>query len=137
MGPVQTLQFASDNIFQHSSELVQWLWPKLIQQELDKFRRDMNDHKVRTDRKKILPSGVSPNVAFSLCEKYGGENCLQPVEISVIHRLMEEVGGEQLIQFVMPDYAAIMQAAYDSLGLESLTFDNIWIVFRSLLSQTE
>jgi len=97
----------------------------------------MNDHKVHSDKAKLLPSGVSPNVAFSLCKKYGSENCLQKVDVSVIQRLMEEIGGEELIQFVTPEYGVIVQAVYNGLGIESLTFDNVWIVFRSLLSRME
>lgn len=112
---------------------MQWLWPKLIQQELDEFRRTMNDHKVRTDRGKVLPSGVSPNVAYSLHKKYGGENCLQEVDPELVRKLMVEIGGEALIQFVSPEYAARAQAAFDTLGLNVLTFDNVWHVFRSLL----
>jgi len=129
------VHFTSDKSY--SSELVQWLWPKLIQQELNKFRCDMNDHKVRSDKAKLLPSGVSLNIAFSLCEKYGGENCLQKVDVSVVQRLMEKIGGEELIQFVTLEYGAIVQAVYNGLGIESLTFDNVWIVFHSLLSRME
>ncbi|KAF5386057.1 hypothetical protein D9615_002423 [Tricholomella constricta] len=114
-------------------ELVQWLWPKLIQQELDTFRRTMNDHTVRADKNKKLPSGISPNIAISLCHKYGATNYLQPVDVAVVQQLMQDIGGAELIQFVHADYAARAQAAYDSLHISSLTFDNVWNIFQSLL----
>ena len=93
----------------------------------------MNDHKVRFDKNKSLPSGVSPNVAFALFHKYNAVNCLQPVDVAVVHNLMEEIGGEELIQFVYPEYAARAQAAFNTLQITSLTFDNVWIVFKELL----
>jgi len=93
----------------------------------------MNDHKVCFDKNKSLPSGVLPNITFALFHKYNAINCLQPVDVAVVHNLMEEIGGEELIQFVYPEYAACAQAAFNTLQITSLTFDNVWIVFKELL----
>ncbi|TFK58765.1 hypothetical protein BDN72DRAFT_966259 [Pluteus cervinus] len=114
-------------------ELVQWLWPRLIQQELDTFRDHANNHTVRLDRHKALPSGTSPNIAYSLCHKWGGENCLKPVDVAVVKRLMDEVGGDGLIQFVTPEYAEKAQAIYDALDIQNITFENVWGVFSRML----
>lgn len=115
------------------SELVQWLWPTLIQQELDEFKDRLNCHTTRFDSSKKIPSGVSPDVAFSLCTEYGGENCLQPVDVAVVRNLMEKIGGEELIRFVSIDYAAHAQAVFNTLGVSKLTFDNIWEVFSTMI----
>ncbi|KJA25629.1 hypothetical protein HYPSUDRAFT_85343 [Hypholoma sublateritium FD-334 SS-4] len=114
-------------------ELVQWLWSKLIQQELDVFVDRQNNHKVRTDNAKMNPSGVSPNVCHSLYTKYGGEDCLQPVDTDVIHQLMADIGGEKLIQFVTPEYAAHAQSIYATLNIQSLAFDNVWLIYSTML----
>ena len=98
-------------------ELVQWLWSTVIQKELDELKDRFNNHVVRLDRTKSNPSGVSPNVAYELFEKYGGEDCLQPVDSKVIHALMEELGGEDLILFVSCKYAAKASAICDTLRL--------------------
>ncbi|KAF9073367.1 hypothetical protein BDP27DRAFT_1445014 [Rhodocollybia butyracea] len=87
-------------------DLVQWLWPTLIQGELDNLRETFNNHRTRKDTQKFLPSGVASNIAFSLYEKYGGKNGLVPVDSQVIEKLMEEIGGEDLIRFVSVEYAA-------------------------------
>ncbi|KAF9461875.1 hypothetical protein BDZ94DRAFT_791699 [Collybia nuda] len=113
--------------------LVQWLWPKLIQQELDEFRERANAHTTRFDREKQIPSGVSPDVAFALFEDYGGEDCLQPVDINVVQSLMEEIGGEDLIRFVSVEYADRAQNVYDTLGIQKLSFQNVWDVFSAML----
>jgi hypothetical protein len=78
----------------------------VIQKELDGLKDHFNNHVVRLDCSKLIPSGVAPSVAYSLYEKYGGEFCLQLVDKAVIRKLMEELGGEDLIHFVSADYAA-------------------------------
>lgn len=115
------------------SELVQWLWPTLIQQELDTLKDHFNDHVVRTDREKKLPSGVSPNIAYTLHEQYGSEDCLQPVDRDIVWGLMEDIGGEDLIRFVTVEYAERARAVFESLGHEKLSFQNIWGVFSLMM----
>ncbi|KAJ6613707.1 hypothetical protein B0H10DRAFT_2177130 [Mycena sp. CBHHK59/15] len=44
--------------------LFNWLWPKIVQLCLNDFVEYWNDHKIRTQRGKLLPSGVSPNYIF-------------------------------------------------------------------------
>jgi len=115
------------------SELVQWLWSRVIQKELDELKARFNNHKVRTDRSKLIPSGVAPSVAYSLHEAYGGENCLELVDREVIHGLMEELGGENLIRFVPAVYDAKAAEVFESLNIADLTLQNVWNVFQSML----
>ncbi|KIK32618.1 hypothetical protein CY34DRAFT_18913 [Suillus luteus UH-Slu-Lm8-n1] len=113
--------------------LVQWLWPRLIQQELDTLKHRLNTHTVRYDRDKLLPSGVSPNVAILLHKDYDAQNCLQLVDRDVVKNLMEEIGGEDLIRFVDSEYSAAAQLIFDGLGFTVLTFENVWSVFSAML----
>jgi hypothetical protein len=115
------------------SSLVQWLWPRLIQQELDKLKHRLNTHTVRYNRDKLLPSGVSPNITMSLHEDYNAKNCLQLVDRDVIKNLMEEIGGEDLIRFVDSEYSAAACLIFDNLGFTVLTFENVWQVFSAML----
>jgi len=112
---------------------VQWLWSKVIQKVLDILKTKFNDHRVHTDHLKLIPSGVSPNVAYTLHEAYGGENCLEPVDWSVIRGLMEELGGEDLIHFVLAEYAANAIEVFESLNIADLTLQNAWNVFQCML----
>ena len=66
------------------SELVQWLWPILIQEELNELKACFNCHKIQYDSTKQLSSSVSPDVAYLLYEEYGAQNCLQPVNPDVV-----------------------------------------------------
>ncbi|KAJ7280737.1 hypothetical protein C8J57DRAFT_1003812, partial [Mycena rebaudengoi] len=42
-------------------DLFNWLWPKIVQLSLDDFVEYWNNHKIQTQRNKLLPSGFSPN----------------------------------------------------------------------------
>ncbi|KAJ7838630.1 hypothetical protein B0H14DRAFT_3141015 [Mycena olivaceomarginata] len=52
-------------------DLFNWLWPKIIQFTLDNFLDYWNNHKIRTQHNKLLPSGFSPNYICDFPEKFG------------------------------------------------------------------
>ncbi|KAF5318561.1 hypothetical protein D9619_010793 [Psilocybe cf. subviscida] len=114
--------------------LARWLWSKVIQQELDAFSERKNAHVGRTNKHKLLPSGASPNVIFDLPGRYGGENCLQTVDLDQVRAMMEEISpGGQCLQFVTPEYATYAQDLYDSIGLsERLDLSEVWGVFSHM-----
>lgn len=93
-----------------------------------------NNRTVRYDKSKKLPSGITPKVASSLCEKYGGVNCLIPVDVNVVRYLKELIGGENLIRFVSVEYETEVRKVYERLGIQKLTFHNVWDVFSVMLS---
>jgi hypothetical protein len=90
-------------------ELCQWLWPRVLQRQLDIFMEFRNGCRMRKDKKKPGPSGMSWNQAFSLPEEWGGRNCLLKIEdFSVIKDLKEELGGDELISFSTPEFHIIL-----------------------------
>jgi len=113
------------------------LWSKLIQAGLDRQREVFNTHKTRRDPKKYNPSGISPNVAFTLWEDHGGaKNSLLPLpeeELELIAQLMEDIGGEELLEFVPHPFAERCEDAFDSLNLTVFDFTNVWTIFEALL----
>ncbi|KZP06766.1 hypothetical protein FIBSPDRAFT_914630 [Athelia psychrophila] len=114
-------------------ELVQYLWSTLIQEELDTLKERFNNHIVRKDKEKKLPSGTSPWMAYTLHEKYGGQNCLQPVDRDFVKSVMEDLGGEDLIRFVSVEYAALAADVMEYVGFGKLTFHNVWLVFSAMM----
>ncbi|KAG6885107.1 hypothetical protein C0992_005461 [Termitomyces sp. T32_za158] len=135
---VKQFWFAGANVYVESNpdhyNLVQWLWPPLIQKELDKLRDRFNNHVVRKDANKKNPSGVAPNVAMALPAKYGGENCLQVVDTSIIPGLIEAIREEEdVLAFCTPEYSVQAQAVFESLGIEEITFLNVWSIFSAML----
>lgn len=87
----------------------------------------------RRDANKPGPSGMSRNDAFSQPERWGGKNCLLPVDVSIVQEIKEAMGGDSILEFVTPEFSERAQAAYDSLGVMDLNTENVWHVFRDLL----
>lgn len=116
-----------------NSQLCQWLWSKLLQKVTDDFMDSRNAFRSRKDSKKAGPSGMSRNVAFSLPHTWGGRDCLLPVDHNVIKEIKEAMGGDDILAFVDCDYAAQAKAAYDTLGITDLNFNNVWSVFSAML----
>ncbi|KAF9490762.1 hypothetical protein BDN71DRAFT_1345120, partial [Pleurotus eryngii] len=58
------LQGKSNGIFNPNNELhvqlFNWLWPPLLQAQLDEFVEYWNNHRISMQKKKFLPSGTSP-----------------------------------------------------------------------------
>ncbi|KAJ7145031.1 hypothetical protein C8R46DRAFT_918900 [Mycena filopes] len=114
-------------------ELCQWLWPQFIQIGLDDYAARRNAIKMRKQADKPGPSGMSRNTAYSLPEKWGGRDCLLDVDMGVIRQMKEDLGGDELIAFSTSEFEVRARPAYDSLGIGSLSLENIWDVFCAML----
>lgn len=96
---------------------------------------ECNSYKSHKDPNKPGPSGMSQNTAFSLPHKWGGQILLLPIDTSMVKEIKEYMGGDQILDFVTPEYSAQIQLVYDRLGVQDLNFDNVWEVFKSILAQ--
>jgi hypothetical protein len=114
------------------SELCQWLWPILLQKELQQFMDSCNAARMRKDKTKAGPSGMSCDQAFTFLERWGERNCLLPVDLAVIREMKEALGGDKLLEFVSPEFSQKAQAVYDSSKISELTFQNVWLVFATM-----
>lgn len=121
-------------VFTCASTVCRWLWAKLMKRELQSWVTYANGVPMRKDKNKPGPSGMSRNEAYSLCESWGGRDCLLPVtNMELIRELKEALGGAALLEFSNPDLSARAQDAFDSLGICTLGFENVWVVFRQIL----
>jgi hypothetical protein len=93
---------------------------------------------VRKQKDKRLPSGVSPNTAYTFPEEYGGRNCLQPVDVVVIQEMLDEMQEEKdrLSDWGVPeDFAQRAQRALDVYSVGEVNLTNIWFVFQAVLRE--
>lgn len=105
----------------------------LLRQELAKYVEFRNGVKMRKDKEKAGPSGMSRDQAFTLYEEWGGKDFLMPVDVSVIQKMKEEMGGDEVLEFVPAPFRSLAEAAYDSLHICELAMDNVWEVFSAML----
>jgi hypothetical protein len=81
------------------------------------------------------PSGVSRNEAYSLPEKWGGRNCLIPVDLSLIREMKEQLGGPAIMEFTSVDFSRRARTVYDALHISKLSFENVWDVFDAVYTR--
>ncbi|KIJ34012.1 hypothetical protein M422DRAFT_263968 [Sphaerobolus stellatus SS14] len=118
--------------------LALWLWALIIQKEINRWKERFNAHKTCKDSAKVNPSGVSPNVAFALYERYGGHDCLQwftPEMLARVSELKKEIGDENLFHFTLPAFAKQCEVCLQSLNLteEDLSLINAWNIFEKMM----
>jgi hypothetical protein len=119
--------------------LALWIWPTLIQKELDDVRDQMNKRKGRKQKEKALPSGVSPQIAYDLYKEYGGEWCLLPVDVEVVQQIMDDILLEEdPFDWEVPiEFKYRCEKAYANLNIGELTMQNGWSVFTDMLVELE
>ncbi len=111
-----------------------WLWSKLLNEEIQKTMEVQNAARMRKDKNKPGPSGMSRNQAFSLPESWDGTNCLLKIDdLALIREMNNQLGGERLIKFSSPEFDHSAQTAYVSLNVSSLTFCSVWNIFAAML----
>lgn len=107
----------------------------VIRHSLEVQRQKLNSHRVRTMKDKLLPSGSSPNQFMANPAKFNAASasCLHPVDRGVVKQLMENLGGESLLQFVDPAFAAHCDSVYLAIGSPPLEPKNAWDIFFTML----
>ncbi|KAJ7708008.1 hypothetical protein B0H14DRAFT_3119448 [Mycena olivaceomarginata] len=122
--------------------LFNWIFPPLVQAELDEFRTYWNQHLVRSQPNKNMPSGHVPADALKHPELFGGINCFIKVPKETLADLRvfltEEVGPRnEHLQWVDDEFAAIAEAVHKSIGSPHITLTNSWDVFRKMSAGIE
>ncbi|KAK6992022.1 hypothetical protein R3P38DRAFT_2571554 [Favolaschia claudopus] len=100
-----------------------WIWFPLIQYSLDQFCNEQNNHRIRKQKEKVLPSGGSPNQFYANPEKYGGKDSLIKVPAEEIDELLDEArdAAYEHMKFVDDDFDILAHDAYDALGKPDIT----------------
>ena len=130
-------QFVSTIVFELinmtlSSQLCQWLWPKLLQKLAKEFMDSRNAYRSRRDRSKPGPSGMSRNEAYSLPHKWGGRQCLLDVDLDTVREIKDFISnGEDLFRFplVTAEFERQAEEVYQTLHIQNLALSNVWNIF--------
>ncbi|KLO19784.1 hypothetical protein SCHPADRAFT_912477 [Schizopora paradoxa] len=117
--------------------LFNWIFPRLLQESLDLFRDYWNSHRIRTQDKKLLPSGHIPSHVLVVPEEYGYIDCSVPVDQDAIdeirQHLTEEVGpAEDFFKWNDADFEEICTQVHHDLELPPITWENSWDIFTPM-----
>lgn len=108
----------------------------MIQRELDRFVESANNRRVRKQREKLLPSGVSPNTAYTFPEKFNGVDCLQHIDVELVDNILREFeeGRKAVEDWGVPvEFATRAQEGYIRLRSPEISLTNIWLIFSALI----
>ncbi|THH19591.1 hypothetical protein EW146_g1615 [Bondarzewia mesenterica] len=118
-------------------DLFYWIFPPLVQEQLDDFRNWWNQHRIRSQKDKSMPSGHVPAHAFSVPEQYGGVDCIIPVSPAIIEELRQmvtdDVGPrEEHLGWVTKEFSVLASRVYHEVGSPKLTLETSWDVFQRM-----
>ncbi|KAJ3548523.1 hypothetical protein NMY22_g1225 [Coprinellus aureogranulatus] len=114
--------------------LLYWVLIPLVQRELDDFRDYWNNHKIRFQEQKLMPSAHVPQDAHDHPEVYQGLNCLIRIakegQKAVREYLSEQVRPrEDHISWYTADFAKEAEKACKAVGPPDLSLETAWDVF--------
>ncbi|KAK6966975.1 hypothetical protein R3P38DRAFT_2815563 [Favolaschia claudopus] len=114
-----------------------WIWFPLVQRSLDTFCNQQNNHRVRRQDDKLLPSGGTPNQFCANPMKYNGVDCLIKVPAKNIDELLDEARetAREHMRYVDDDFDILACEAYEALNKPAITLQSAWVVFRAMVEQ--
>lgn len=119
---------------QLTRQLFYWLWPKILQNQLDTFVEYWNNHKIRTQKDKPNMSGSTPRHGFTV-PSAPAEDCRIVVDQVVIDALRAQisVSREESMCWVDPSFEVAAGNAYDAIGRPRLDSPQSgWAIFSSM-----
>jgi hypothetical protein len=120
------------------SQVFYWVFVPLVQAELNGFQEWWNQHRVRTQHEKNMPSGHVPSNTFANPGAWGGIDCGIKVpreKIQALRSHLEQEGGSRSshLDFVSVDFSALATLAHSTFHLPSINWQNSWHVFGQLV----
>ncbi|KAJ7718982.1 hypothetical protein B0H14DRAFT_3629712 [Mycena olivaceomarginata] len=116
--------------------LFNWIWPPIVQGELDHFTERWNSHVIRRQSNKLMPSGVSPNELYAHPEYYGGRCFAIPVPKDAVSALRKtlKLTRKAALLWVPEEFDTIAWQVYEMLGSPLCSAETAWDVFSQMAS---
>ncbi|KZV59667.1 hypothetical protein PENSPDRAFT_694942 [Peniophora sp. CONT] len=117
-------------------QLFYWIWPKVVQDELDVYREYWNMHTIRPQKQKVMPSGDSPNQFWTEPEEYNGQRLTIPVPNIAVRAMRADLLKTREEVMTWPttvEFDTVAQDVYETLGSPKITKENGWELFRKMM----
>ncbi|KAJ7678788.1 hypothetical protein B0H17DRAFT_1015364 [Mycena rosella] len=137
---IQVTKGRDEGIFNPNNQihvhLFNWIWPPIIQGELDHFTERWNVHIICRQRNKLMPSGVSPNELYAHPEYYGGRCFATPVPQAAVAAFRDEIRltRDGALNWVPAEFDAMACQVYDLLGAPECSAATAWDLFSRMAS---
>ncbi|KAJ7882120.1 hypothetical protein B0H13DRAFT_2235504 [Mycena leptocephala] len=102
---------------------------------LDDFVDYWNNHKIRTQRNKLLPSGVSPNYICDFPQRFGRTNFAVQAPQDLVEALRQNIpkSREECHRWVSDEFDAQAWEVYERIGAPKFVLTEGWTVFCQML----
>jgi hypothetical protein len=119
-----------------SRPLFNWIWPPVVQGELDHLTARWNSHVIRRQRNKLMPSGVSPNDLYAHPEHYGGRCFAIPVPQAAVNAFRDSIriARDAALSWVPAEFDAVAGQVYELLGSPECSAETAWDLFSKMAS---
>ncbi|KAJ7196537.1 hypothetical protein GGX14DRAFT_376004 [Mycena pura] len=116
--------------------LFNWIWPPIVQGELDHFTERWNSHVIRRQRNKLMPSGVSANELYAHPEYYGGRCFAIPVPQAAVDTFRASIrtSREAALNWVPAEFDLLAGQVYKLLGSPICSAESAWDLFSKMAS---
>ncbi|KAJ7737133.1 hypothetical protein B0H16DRAFT_1466405 [Mycena metata] len=116
-------------------DLFNWLWPRIIQLSLDEFVEYWNNHKIRSQRNKLLPSGFSPNYICDFPARFRLVDFTTPVPPALVDALRENIpkSRQECYRWVSDEFDAEAWVVYERIGAPKFALADGWTIFCQML----
>ncbi|KAJ7292042.1 hypothetical protein C8J57DRAFT_1589061 [Mycena rebaudengoi] len=96
-----------------------------------------NNHKIRAQRNKLLPSGFSPNYICDFPERFGLTNFSAPAPQNLVDALRESIpkSREECYRWVSDEFDANAWEVYEQIGQPKFLLTEGWTIFCQMLPQ--
>ncbi|KAJ4492029.1 hypothetical protein C8J55DRAFT_533979 [Lentinula edodes] len=119
--------------------LFYWIFIPLVQDELVNFQRWWNNHRVRTQENKMMPSGHIPSFALEYPSILNGVDCRIEVPKEAIARLREFLeeetnkSREEFFRWYPDDFAKAASSTWEAIGKPVIRLETAWDVFSQMM----
>ncbi|KAJ6474518.1 hypothetical protein DFH09DRAFT_953200 [Mycena vulgaris] len=116
-------------------DLFSWLWPKIVQLSLNDFVEYWNDHKIRSQHRKLLPSGFSPNYICDFPDKFGLTDFATPVPQHLVDELRVNIpkSREDCYRWVSDKFDTMAWEIHGLIGAPKFLLTDGWTIFCQML----
>jgi hypothetical protein len=114
-------------------ELARFIWARVVQNALNVQKAEDAKHQIRTQSKRLLPSGGQPQQFYDHPEDWNGAQCLIPIPQAQIDLVIQEYVPSNLFQFCSVNVHEAATATLDLIGNPVLVPAIGWNVFSEIL----
>ena len=134
---MRTCIFHSYHVWYSSCKILSgishWLWGKIVQHRLDQAISESENHRVRKQAKRSLPSGGRRIDFYRNPGKWGGTDLLIPVGSDVVDALLEEYDRPEYTQFGSNSMVKLCDCLYDAINSPLPVAKDGWTIWKRMV----